>query len=37
METAVELVRDLWPIIVIMAGLILALILDHDKKEKKQK
>jgi len=37
MDTVLELSKQLWPILVIMAGLIFALIIGRDKKEKKKK
>jgi len=37
MDDALQLLKDLWPIAVILVGLALALILDRDKKVKKKK
>jgi len=35
METALELLEQLWPIAVIMLGLVITLIITRDRKEKK--
>ncbi len=35
MKTFLDLIRDLWPIVVIAIGLIATLILTKEKKKKK--
>jgi hypothetical protein len=34
MKTALELLRDLWPIVLILVGVVVTLIISRDKDEK---
>jgi hypothetical protein len=37
MKTALELLQQLWPVALILLGLVAALIIGRDKKVKKEK